>query len=281
MKLFARLVLPLSLLAALTACGEKKPEAAAKPADQATAPAATNSAPNLLDALKAKKVIRIGTEGTYAPFTFHDQKNGNVLTGFDVEIAKEVFKRVGIERVEFVEGPWDSLIAGIDADRYDAVVNEVGINPERQAKYDFSKPYIDSPMVAITKDDNTSIKSLEDLKGKKAAQTLTSNFGKTAAKMGAEIVSADGFAQTVDLLLSGRADVTLNDRLSFLDFKKQKPDAKIKIAATDKETASSGILVKKGSPELLAAINKAIDDIKADGTYGKISTQFFGIDVSK
>lgn len=281
MQLIQKLILPLSLLTLLTACGDKTQSAASKPADAKTAAAPASATPNLLEELKAKKVIRVGTEGTYAPFSFHDQKNGNVLTGFDVEIAKEVFKRAGIEKVEFVEGPWDSLIAGVDANRYEAVVNQVGINPERQAKYDFSKPYIDSPMVAITKEDNTSIKTMEDLKGKKAAQTVTSNFGKTAVKYGAEIISADGFAQTIDLLTSGRADVTLNDRLSFLDFKKQKPDAKIKIAATDKETASSGILVKKGSPELVAAMNKAIDDIKADGTYSKISTQFFGVDVSK
>lgn len=269
--------LPLTIVGLLAACqGEKKAEPTAAPAG-GDKPAATN----LYEQLKAKKVIRVGTEGTYAPFTYHDQKNNNVLTGFDVEIAKEVFKRAGIEKVEFVEGPWDSLIAGVDADRYEAVVNQVGINPDRQAKYDFSKPYISSPMVVITKDDNTSIKTIEDIKGKKAAQTVTSNFGKTAAKYGAEIVSADGFAQTVDLLTSGRAELTLNDRLSFLDYKKQKPDAKIKIAATDKETADSGILVKKGSPELVAAINKALDEIKADGTYAKISTQFFGVDVSK
>lgn len=280
MKTYNKFLLSISTLVLMTACGEKAPEPTknAEPAKTAAAAAPTT---NLLEALKAKKLIRVGTEGTYSPFTFHDTKNNNVLTGFDVEIAKEVFKRAGIEKIEFVEGPWDSLIAGVDADRYDAVINQVGINPDRQAKYDFSKPYINSPMIAITKDDNTSIKTIADLKGKKAAQTITSNYGKTAVKQGAEVVSADGFAQSIDLVTSGRADVTLNDRLSFYDFKKQKPDAKIKIAATDTEAADSGILVKKGSPELVAAMNKAIDDMKADGTYAKISTQFFGVDVSK
>lgn len=274
-RIFKQLLLPIAVVGLLAACnGDKK---ASTTAATDSKPATTNS----YEELKAKKVVRVGTEGTYSPFSYHDPKNGNALTGFDVELAKEVFKRAGIEKVEFVEGKWDGLIAGIDANRYDAVVNQVGINPEREAKYDFSKPYIASPLVVITKDDNTAIKALEDIKGKKAAQTVTSNFGKTAAKYGAEIVSADGFAQTVDLLTSGRADVTLNDRLSFLDYKKQKPDAKIKIAATDKEAANSGILVKKGSPELVAALNKAIDEIKADGTYAKLSNQFFGVDVSK
>lgn len=242
---------------------------------------ASVQAADLYEQLKTNKVVRVGTEGTYPPFSFHDSKNGNVLTGFDVELAKEVFKRAGIEKVEFVEGPWDGLIAGVDADRYDAVVNQVGISPERQAKYDFSNPYISSPMVVITREDEASITKLEDIKGKNAAQTLTSNFGKKAKELGAEIISVDGFAQSIDLLTSKRADVTLNDRLSFLDFKKQKPDAPVKIVATDSEPANSGILVKKGNPELVAAVNKALDEIKADGTYGKISEQFFGVDVSK
>ena len=273
--LLKRLLIPLTLVALLSACGGDKSSNTANSVGNAPAPA------NLYEELKANKVIRVGTEGTYAPFSYHDQKNNNVLTGFDVELAKEVFKRVGIEKVEFVEGPWDSLIAGIDANRYDAVVNQVGINPDRQAKYDFSNPYISSPLVAITREDDDSIKSMVDLKGKKSAQTVTSNFGKTAVKYGAEIVSTDGFAQSIDLLITGRADVTLNDRLSYLDFKQQKPDAKIKIAVTDSEPIYSGILVKKGSPELVAAINKALDEIKADGTYAKISNQFFGVDVSQ
>ncbi|WP_298610811.1 amino acid ABC transporter substrate-binding protein [uncultured Thiothrix sp.] len=238
-------------------------------------------AADLYEQLKTNKVVRVGTEGTYPPFTFHDSKKDNVLTGFDVELAKEVFKRAGIEKVEFVEGPWDGLIAGVDADRYDAVVNQVGITPERQEKYDFSNPYISSPMVVIAREDETGVTKLEDIKGKNAAQTLTSNFGKKAKALGAEIISVDGFAQSIDLLTSKRADLTLNDRLSFLDFKKQKPDAPVKIVATDSEPANSGILVKKGNPELVAAINKALDEIKADGTYAKISEQFFGVDVSK
>ncbi|WP_020557959.1 amino acid ABC transporter substrate-binding protein [Thiofilum flexile] len=247
----------------------------------ATAQAAEAPASDLYDQLKTNKVVRVGTEGTYAPFSFHDTKKDNLLTGFDVELAREVFKRLGIETVEFVEAPWDGLIAGVDAGRYDVVVNQVGITPERQEKYDFSQPYISAPMVLITHADNDSIKQLSDIKDKKAAQTLTSNFGKKAVALGAELVSVDGFAQAIDLLISKRADVTLNDRLSFFDFKKQKPDAPVKIVASDTEAADSGILVKKGNPALLAAINKALDEIKADGTYAKISEQFFGVDVSK
>ena len=231
-----------------------------------------------LDQIKAAGVIKIGTEGTYAPFTFHNADNK--LVGFDVEIGQAVADKLGV-KAEFVEGKWDGLIAGLDANRYDAVINQVGITEARKQKYDFSDPYIVSKAVLIVKDGNEDIKGFDDLKGKKSAQSLSSNFGKIAEAAGAELVGTDGFDQSIQLVLTGRADATINDSLSFLDFKKQKPDAPVKIAAEKEEADASGIIVRKGDAELVAAINKALTDIKADGTYQKIADTYFGQDVSK
>ena len=235
-------------------------------------------AQSALDQVKQAGALRIGTEGTYAPFTFHDPSGA--LVGFDVEIGREIAKRIGVE-AQFVEGPWDGLIAGIDANRYDVVINQVGINDERKAKYDFSEPYIASKAALVVKADNTSITKFEDLAGKKAAQTLTSNFGKLAQQYGAELVPTEGFDQSVALVLQGRADATINDSLSFFDFKKQQPDAQLKIAATQPDADYSGVLLAKGKPELVAAINDALAAIKADGTYSTISQKYFGEDVSQ
>lgn len=234
-------------------------------------------AQSALDQVKQAGVLRIGTEGTYAPFTFHDPSGA--LVGFDVEIAEQVAKRIGV-KAQFVEAPWDGLIAGVDANRYDVVVNEVGITPPRQAKYDFSEPYIASKAALIVRADDDSIKGFADLSGKKAAQTTTSNFGQLAQKSGAEIVPTDGFDQSIALVLQHRADATINDSLSFLDFKKHKPDAPVKIAATQDNADFSGILLAKDKPELLAAINAALDAVKKDGTYATISEKYFGADVS-
>ncbi|PJI38172.1 amino acid ABC transporter substrate-binding protein [Ciceribacter selenitireducens] len=231
-----------------------------------------------LDQIKSSGVLKIGTEGTYAPFTFHD--SSNELVGFDVEIGRAVAAKLGV-KPEFVEGKWDGLIAGLDAKRYDAVINQVGITEARKQKYNFSDPYIVSKAVLIVRDDNTEIAGFEDLKGKKSAQSLTSNFGKLAEAAGAELVGTDGFDQAIQLVLTGRADATINDSLSFLDFKKQKADAPVKIAAEKAEAEASGIIVRKGDDELVAAINKALADIKADGTYETISAKYFGQDVSK
>ena len=231
------------------------------------------------DKIKQAGALRIGTEGTYAPFTYHDGAT-NELVGFDVEIGKEIAKRIGV-KAEFQEGPWDGLIAGLDADRYDAVINQVGITEARKAKYDFSNPYIASKAVLIVRADNGDIKSFADLKGKKSAQSLTSNFGKLAEASGAELVGTEGFDQSIQLVLNGRADATINDSLSFYDFKKHQPDANAKIVAEQENADYSGVIVRKGDPELVAAINKALDEIKADGTYKKIADTYFGQDVSQ
>jgi L-cystine transport system substrate-binding protein len=231
-----------------------------------------------LTAITSAGTIKIGTEGTYAPFTFHDPSGK--LVGFDVEIGEAVAKKLGV-KPQFIEGKWDGLIAGLDAKRYDVVINQVGITEARKQKYDFSDPYIASKAVLIVRDGNDEIKSFEDLKGKKSAQSLSSNFGKIAQTAGAELVGTDGFDQSIQLVLTRRADATVNDSLSFLDFKKQKPDAPVKVVAEQADADFSGIIIRKGEPELVAAINKALSDIKADGTYKTIADKYFGQDVSK
>lgn len=238
----------------------------------------SSTSSDALTKIKNAGEISIGTEGTYAPFTFHDS-NGT-LTGFDVDIAKEIAKRIGV-KPKFVETKWDGMIAGLDSDRFDIVANEVAITPERQQKYDFSTPYIISKAVLIVNKDNNSIKSFSDLKGKKSAQTLTSNLAKIATANGAELVQVDGFNQAIDLLNSKRVDATINDSLSFYDLIKQKPNTQLKIVDTDKNADKNAIILKKNKKELLDAINKALTDMKSDGTYLKVSQKWFGTDVSK
>lgn len=265
-NIFISTVLAITLVAGLAGCSAKNNSST------------QTASKNLLETVKSQGKILIGTEGTYAPFTFHD-KDGK-LTGFDVDIAGEVAKRLGV-KAEFVETKWDGMFAGLDAKRFDMIVNEVGIRPDRQEKYDFSDPYIASRGVLVVAKDNNSITKFEDLKGKKAAQSLTSNYADIAKKNGAELVNSEGFNQSIDLLLAKRADATINDSLSYYDLLKQKPDVAVKIAAQQSNASSSGIMFRKDNKELVAAVNKALADMKADGTYETISKKWFGVDVSK
>jgi L-cystine transport system substrate-binding protein len=255
----------------LSGCGNQEANNGAK----------NNGAKNstdLLTKIKEDGELRIGTEGTYPPFTFHD-KNGE-LTGFDVEVAKEVAKRLGVKPV-FMETQWDAMFAGLDAKRFDMIANQVGIRSDRQEKYDFSIPYTTSAAVLLIHKDNNNVKKFEDIKGLKSAQSMTSNFADLARSYGAEIVGVEGFNQAVELLSSKRVDVTINDRLSVLDYLKQKPNAPIKVVATHKDASQSGLMFRKGNDSLVEAVNQALQDMMKDGTYAKISEKWFGQDVSK
>lgn len=228
--------------------------------------------------LEAGKIV-IGTEGTYSPNSYHDE-NGD-LVGFDVEVARKVAEKLGVE-VEFMEAEWDSLFAAMDSGRIDTVINEVEYSDERALKYDFSQPYTYIRGALMVKGDNEDISSFEDLDGKKAAQNLTSSWGTMAEEYGAELVSVDAVSQCVDLLLSGRADATLNVETAFADYLKSHPDADVKIVArTDSASSSSRIPVKKGNEELLEAIDKAIDELRESGELAELSEKYFGMDVTK
>ena len=268
------LVLLCSLSIILAACGTNKanPETAQKNTTE------ENGEVDLLTKVKDEGKLIIGTEGTYPPFTFHDESGK--LTGFDVEIAQEVAKRLGVE-AEFKETQWDAMFAGLDAKRFDMVANQVGIKPERQEKYDFSDPYITSKAVLITNTNNDSIKSFEDIKGLKSAQSMTSNYADIAKSHGAEIVGVEGFNQAIELINSKRADVTINDNISFLDYKKKQPNAQVKIVAQREEASQSGLMFRKGSESLVVEVNKALNEMIDDGTYLKISEKWFGEDVLK
>ena len=274
-KLTIFLALLLSLFLVLSACG-KDEKKESKEKDKKTEEKAEDQ--DLLKKIKDEKKILIGTEGTYPPFTFHDT-NGN-LTGFDVEITTEIAKRLGVEP-EYKETQWDAMFAGLDAKRFDMVANQVGIRPDRQEKYDFYDPYITSAAVLIAHKDNEEIQAFEDIKGVNAAQSLTSNYGEMAKKYGANIVGVDGFNQSVELITSKRLDVTINDKLSYLDFTKQKPDAAIKIVDTSEDASASGLMFRKKSESLVDEVNKALQEMINDGTYKKISEKWFGVDVLK
>ena len=158
------------------------------------------------------------------------------------------------------------------------MINEVTITDARKQKYDFSDPYVVTKPVLIVKSENATIKSFADLKGKKVAEDLTTTYAQVAKGYGATVVNAD---LPFEVILSGRVDGTINDRLFFLDFKKQKPEAPLKIVDTYDQPDYQGVILRKGNPDLVAAVNKALADIKADGSYLKISQKYFGEDVSK
>lgn len=238
------------------------------------------SADDLLAQIKERGSIIVAMEGTWAPWTYHDEDDN--LVGYDVEVAQNIAEKLGVE-VEFIEGAWDGLLAGLDAGRYDIMVNGVGVTEERAEKYNFSTPYAYNKTAVIVRGDYDEISSMEDLKGKKTANTISSTYAAQAEAYGATVTPVDDLNQTIELLLSNRIDATLNAEVVFNDYKKEHPDSNIKIATYSDQVEEIAIPIRKGDDTvtLLEAVNDALDEMAKDGTLTELSEKYFGMDISK
>ena len=277
------LTLTAALAAGLTACGssaDATASSAASTADAADTTATTEDAgSDLLSQIQANGVITVAMEGTWAPWTYHDENDD--LVGYDVEVATKIAEKLGVEP-QFIEGEWDGLLAGLDAGRYDIMVNGVDVTPERAEKYDFSTPYAYNRTAVITKADNDTINTLDDLNGKNTANTISSTYAQLAEQYGATVTGVDDLNQTFELLLSGRIDATLNAEVTFYDYTKEHPDANVKIAVLSDDANEIAIPMRKGdeTATLRAAIDQAIEELRADGTLSALSEKYFGTDIS-
>lgn len=237
------------------------------------------SAGDLLSQIQERGEIIIAMEGTWAPWTYHDEKG--VLTGYDVEVGRKIAEKIGV-KAEFVEGKWDGLLAGLDAGRYDLMINGVDVTPERAKVYDFSEPYAYNRMVVIVDGNRTDIASMADLKGKNTANTISSTYAEEAEKHGAKVTGVDDLNQTFELLLSGRIDATLNSEVTFYDYLRAHPDARIKIAAVSDHATEVAIPIRKGeaTASLRAVVNETIKGMRESGELAALSKRFFGTDIS-
>ncbi len=266
MRRFFAIALTVLMLAALVGCGKAEENAAASG--------------DLLEIIQDRGTIIVAMEGTWAPWTYHNE--ADELVGYDVEVAKAIAGKLGVE-VEFVEGEWDGLLAGLSAGRYDIMVNGVDIDPERQETYDFSTPYAYNRTAVITAGSNDEIQTLEDLEGKSTANTISSTYAKVAEQYGATVTGVDDLNQTFELLLSGRIDATLNAEMTYYDYMKEHPDTDIKIAVLTEEANKIGIPMRKGeeTAALRAAVDQALQELSEDGTLSELSVKYFGTDISK
>ena len=245
-----------------------------------TMAASAKGSDDLLETIQKRGTIIVGLEGDWAPWSYVDENDE--LTGYDVEVAKAIADKLGVE-IQIVPGEWDGLFAGMDAGRYDMVVNGVEVTEERADKYDFSTPYAYIRTALIVKGDNDSIKTFEDLKGKKTANSIASTYMNLAESYGATCYGVSTLDETLTMVLQGRVDATLNAIVSFTDYMAQHPDSNLKVVATTEDASNVAIPMRKGdeTASLRETVNKAIDELREDGTLSELSTRFFGEDISK
>ncbi len=234
---------------------------------------------DLLSTIQERGTIIIATEGCWAPWTYHDENDN--LVGFDIEVAQAIAEKLGVE-AEFVEVEWDGILAGVDSGRYDTAANGVEVDEDRLEKYNFTDPYAFIHTALIVRNDNTDIESFEDLAGKTTANTLSSTYAAIAESFGADVTGVDDLAETMELLIAGRIDATLNANVSFYDYVEEHPEAEIHIAALTEEASNVCLPLRKDSSTdtLREAITNAISELRAEGKLSEISIKYFGDDIT-
>ena len=235
---------------------------------------------DLLSKIKEKGEISIALEGAWEPWNYHDEDNR--LVGFDTEVGEKIAEKLGVKAV-FTEGEWDGLFAGLSSGRYDIIINGVEITEDRQEKYDFSTPYAYIKTALIVRSDNDGIKSFEDLEGKTTCNSTNSTYMMIAESYGANVTGVDSLEETLNMVLAGRADATLNAEVSFYDYLRVHPDAELKVVALTEEASPVSIPMRKGdeTAALREAIDKAISELDSEGVLKELSDKYFGKDITK
>ncbi|MDP5238210.1 amino acid ABC transporter substrate-binding protein [Uliginosibacterium sp. 31-16] len=265
-KLTAVLAASLAAGLLLTACGKK---------DEA-APEAAASAP-----VAASKII-IGLDDNFPPMGFRDEKNE--LVGFDIDLAREAAKRIGAE-VEFKPIDWNAKEAELSGHRIDALWNGLTITEERKANIAFTTPYLENRQIIVVTA-KSPIKTKADLKGKVVGVQDGSSAVEAVGKDEATAKSlkelkkfGDNVTALMDLT-AGRLDALVVDEVTGRYYTTKKPGEYV-VLEEHFGTEEYGVGVRKDDADLLAKLNKALADMKQDGSAAKIATQWFGANIVK
>ncbi|MBC6972629.1 ABC transporter substrate-binding protein [Bacillus sp. Xin] len=219
-----------------------------------------------------EKEFRYAMSGLYKPFNF--KENDGKLVGFDVEIGEALAKKMGMKPVP-VTNPWETLIQGLKAKKYDVILGSMAITEERLKAVNFSNPYYRSGAQTFVTKKNNSISSAEDLKGKKVGVVKASTFKTLVAKQTDQITEYDSDITALMDLEPGRVDAVITDQMVGLRMIKE-GKSNIKEAGKPLNLDEMGIAIRKDDKEMVKKVNKALDEIIKDGTYEKISKKWFG-----
>ncbi|MFD1173974.1 substrate-binding periplasmic protein [Oceanobacillus picturae] len=254
----------------LTACGSD--------ADKQESEGSNTEGSSLLDQIKEEGQLKVGLMGTYKPYNFINEDQE--MDGFDADIAKEVANRLGVD-VEFVAQEFSGMIAGLQSEKFDVVISQMTITDERKEQMDFSDPYITNQVKVIVKEDNDSIKSVEDFKGENIGVGLGTNdetYLRTELmpEVGDfTIMTYDDVITTLKDLDTGRINATINNIYAITPVVEQN-GFKIKAVGEPIKSDQAGIATRKGNEELIEELNSILAEMKEDGTYNEIFVKWFG-----
>ncbi len=233
-----------------------------------------SSSNNSLDQIIESGKIKVAVGGKYPPFNFMNEENK--LDGFDADIGKEVAKRLDVE-FSPITAEWDSMIAGLNGNKFDVIISSMAITDERKSKVDFVE-YYSSGGVIIVEKDNNEIKGKDDLKGKVVGVALGTTFEKMAVENGAEVKTYSTSLDALTDLSHGRIEAVISDEIvSGYTIRESKFPFKVIEGRLFDEYM--GIAVRKEDKELSAKIEEIIKEMQEDGTYTEISEKWFNRDI--
>ena len=264
------LVLVISLMAA---CSENKTNTQVPATADAKSEGQDKSVTTEMKLVKDGK-LTFAMSGLLKPLNY---KENQELVGFDVEIGKEISKRIGLE-ANPVTNPWETIIQGLRGNKYDAIIGSMTATEERSKQVDFSIPYYVSGATVFISSENKEIKTVEDLKGKTIGVMQASTYVEDAKKYTNKIKEFPSEIYALQDLPPGRLDAVITDRIVGISAM-QESGLKIQALGEVIKREEIAVAINKDNEVLLEAINKAIEEMVKDGTYKEISMKWFGKDL--
>ncbi|WP_409270319.1 substrate-binding periplasmic protein [Neobacillus sp. SCS-31] len=275
MKNVIKFVLILAVALMATACGAKPdiPEAAGNAAEKSAANG------NTLDEIKKKGEITIAVDDTFPPMNYRNDKNE--LVGFDIDLAKAVSEELGV-KANFIPTAWDGILPGLDARRYDIIMSSMGITEERKQKVDFVEYLRSGQILAVQSGNPLNITKKEDLSGKIVGVQMGSTSESAAKEIKGvkELKAYNGYTDVFNDLALGRIEGVIVAEAVGRYYKTLKPEV-FDVAGEPFMKMPVGIAVRKNDDTLEKALNDAVQKLKENGTFSKISKKWFGEDVTK
>lgn len=223
-----------------------------------------------------EKILRVGTEATFPPFEFQDEKSKE-YTGFDMDLIRAVGKQMGYN-VKIDNLGFDGLIPALEAGNIDVIASGMTITEERAKKVAFTKPYYDSGLTIVVGKDNNQIKDFPDLEGKRLAVQIGTTGAQEAARVkGAKVREFNSVGDTFLELKNGGVDAVVNDRPVNAYFLTTGGGiAYAKEVGKPRNAESYGFAVSKKNEKMAAEMDKALEALKKSGEYEKIYSKWFG-----
>lgn len=221
------------------------------------------------------KTIIGGTEASFAPFEYMDDK-GNIV-GIDVDVLNAISDEMGFD-YELRSVGWEPVFSQITTGEIDFGAAGITITEERKETYDFTDPYFEATLMIVVPEDNTDIKSIDDLKDKKIAVQINSTSHVAAQKLFGQaspnVMAYENQPIAYQEVINGTADAAIGDNAVILEYLKNNPDAKLKTIEDDNfEKEYYGLMVKKGNEEVLNLLNEGLKKIKENGKLAEITGQ--------